>query len=91
MQLFPDPVPLKRGDKTSRCPKNSHFHAWASDVFERENFSFWIESETPNQALEAVVSWLPAEWEGSIEVDSDKTNSTRKEPLLDFWRTPLRN
>jgi hypothetical protein len=91
VHLSPDPTPFARGQKRLDCPKTEHFHAFANDVFERENFSFRIDSETPNQALEAVVEWLPAEWEGGIEIDSDKTNSTRKEPLIDFWRTPLRN
>lgn len=90
MQLIPDPKPVNRGQKRADCPKTSHFHAFAGDVFENENFSFVVEGETPNQVLEAVVAWLPGDWEGSIEIDSDKTNSTRKEPLIDFWRTPLR-
>ena len=90
MRLVPDSAIFTRGQKRLDCPKLAHFHAFASDVFETENFSFLVKAETPNHVLEAVIAWLPATWEGSIEIDSDKTNSTRKEPLLDFWRTPLR-
>jgi len=84
---------VRRGETralTAPCPKGAHFHAFASDVFEVADYSFLVECQTPNEALDAVVAWLPSDWEGSIEIDSDKTNSTRKEPLLDFWRTPLR-
>jgi len=90
VHITPDSAIFKRGQKRLDCPKIAHFHAFAGDVFEVENFSFLVVTETPNQALETVVAWLPQTWEGSIEIDSDKTNSTRKEPLIDFWRTPLR-
>lgn len=90
MEITPEPIPARRGQKGQECPKTSHFHAYGSDVFERENFYLVIECATANEALAAVMAGLADSWEGSIEIDSDKTNSVRKEPLLDFWRTPLR-
>ena len=74
MQISPDPTPARPGQKGQGCPKTPHFHAYGSDIFDRENFSLTIECATPNEALEGVITWLSEDWEGSIEIDSDKTS-----------------
>lgn len=71
------------------CPKAKHFHVICNDVFEKENFNKIFEVSDPNMALEQAILALPGSWEGSIEVRDDSTLSTRKFPLVDFWRTPL--
>jgi len=89
LRLLSQPNPAKRGEKSTECTKGKHFHVFASDVFEKQNFSMVFECATANEALERSMKWLPNDWEGSLEIDDDKSNSLSKAPLIDFWRTPL--
>ena len=72
----------------SKCPANTHFHVAANDAYEKENFSDIYECAEPNEALHLMIQALPATWEGSIEVNDDKTLSPSAMPLIDFWRAP---
>lgn len=75
--------------KHIQCPKTSHFHVSANDVFEVNSFSRIIEVADPNDALRAVINDLDSDWEGSIEVEDHENFGTCQVPLIDFWRTPI--
>lgn len=74
-------------EMNTQCHSSQHFHVIASDVFDIDNRDEIVRCETPNEALENVLSALPATWEGSIEVMDDKTRGPSEMPLIDYWRT----
>ena len=72
------------------CPKPKHFHVTCIDVMEENDFNLVIEVSDPNDALSQVIKDLPDNWEGSIEVNDHRTMAYNHMPLIDFWRTPIR-
>ena len=72
------------------CPKAIHFHVACIDVMEEKDFNLVIEVSDPNDALSQTIKDLPDNWEGSIEVNDHRTMASNHMPLIDFWRTPIR-
>lgn len=74
-----------------KCSKRKHFHVSANDVFEKDSFSKIIEVDTPDDALALVIADLDPTWEGGIEIEDHENYGSCEMPLIDFWRTPLKN
>lgn len=67
------------------CPKNTHFHVVLMGVDQDVPESRVIVTERPHDALSIVISSLPVNWIGGIEVMDDDFNTPDSMPLIDYW------
>jgi hypothetical protein len=49
-----------------------------------------IKIARPEDALAAVISKLPSNWVGGIEISDDETVGPDSMPLIDYWHEPIR-
>jgi hypothetical protein len=72
------------------CPLDNHFHVSLQPAESDLSENLVIKIARPEDALAAVISKLPSNWVGGIEISDDETVGPDSMPLIDYWHEPIR-